>query len=147
MTVLQSSTDQARIVAAAREWIGTPYHHQASLKGVGCDCLGLVRGIWRQIYGAEPQAVPAYSPDWGEAGTVETLLNAGRAHFEEVPLETAEQGHVICFRVRATAIAKHLGILSGEGRMIHAQEGVGVVEVLYAGWWQRRAVAAFGFPD
>jgi cell wall-associated NlpC family hydrolase len=36
---------RSAIVAEARTWIGTPYRHQASLKGVGCDCLGLVRGV------------------------------------------------------------------------------------------------------
>jgi hypothetical protein len=35
------------IIAEARSWIGTPYAHQASVKGIGCDCLGLVRGVWR----------------------------------------------------------------------------------------------------
>ena len=49
---------RARTVAAARLWTGTPYHHQASLRGVGCDCLGLVRGVWRDLYGAEPETVP-----------------------------------------------------------------------------------------
>ena len=39
------------IVAETRDWIGTPYRHQASLKGVGCDCLGLVRGVWRNVIG------------------------------------------------------------------------------------------------
>jgi hypothetical protein len=39
------------IIAAARSWLGTPYAHQASLKGVGCDCLGLVRGVWREVQG------------------------------------------------------------------------------------------------
>src|SRR5215207_7343246 len=39
-------TTREQIVAAARGWIGTPYHHQASVKGVGCDCLGLIRGLW-----------------------------------------------------------------------------------------------------
>src|SRR5690606_4769974 len=43
------------IVAEALEWVGTPYRHQASLKGVACDCLGLVRGVWRSIYGLEPE--------------------------------------------------------------------------------------------
>lgn len=33
------------IVAAARQWLGTPYRHQASVRGVGCDCLGLIRGV------------------------------------------------------------------------------------------------------
>ena len=32
------------IVAAARTWIGTPYEHQASCRGAGTDCLGLLRG-------------------------------------------------------------------------------------------------------
>ena len=36
----------------AYSWIGTPYRHQASRKGVGCDCLGLVLGVWRELYGA-----------------------------------------------------------------------------------------------
>lgn len=33
------------IVAQARSWAGTPFHHQARVKGVGCDCLGLVVGV------------------------------------------------------------------------------------------------------
>ena len=40
---------RADIVAAARRWVGTPYVHQASLIHVGCDCLGLVRGVWRDV--------------------------------------------------------------------------------------------------
>ena len=43
------------IVEEARAWIGTPYRHQASLKGVGCDCLGLIRGVWRAVMGEEPE--------------------------------------------------------------------------------------------
>lgn len=49
------------IVAEARRWIGTPYRHQASLCGVGCDCLGLLRGVWRALIGPEPERIGAYS--------------------------------------------------------------------------------------
>lgn len=49
---------RVRVVEIARRWIGTPYHHQASLKGVGCDCLGLVRGVYRELCGAEPEPMP-----------------------------------------------------------------------------------------
>ena len=45
----------AAIVAEARSWIGTPYRHQTSVKGIGCDCLGLVRGVWRACLGREPE--------------------------------------------------------------------------------------------
>ena len=48
----------ACIVREARTWLGTPYLHQASVRGAGCDCLGLVRGVWRALYGREPEAVP-----------------------------------------------------------------------------------------
>ena len=66
------------VIAAARGWLGTPYHDQASVKGVGCDCLGLVRGVWRELYGAEPLPLPPYSRDWGETGTREPLAEAAR---------------------------------------------------------------------
>ncbi len=53
----------ARIVAAARGWIGTPYLHQASLKGVGCDCLGLLRGLYRESSMAtSPSGRPPTAP-------------------------------------------------------------------------------------
>jgi cell wall-associated NlpC family hydrolase len=58
---MSSPDPRAAIVAEARSWIGTPYRHQASLKGVGTDCLGLLRGVWRGVIGAEPEAVPPQS--------------------------------------------------------------------------------------
>ena len=67
---------RAAVIAAARVWIGTPYRHQASLKGVGCDCLGLIRGVWRGLYGGEPEEVPAYAEGWAEAGAGEILAQA-----------------------------------------------------------------------
>ncbi len=33
------------VAAEAMSWAGTPFAHQASLRGVGCDCGGLVRGV------------------------------------------------------------------------------------------------------
>ncbi len=65
-----------RIVSAARCWIGTPYRHQASLRGAGCDCLGLVRGVWREVIGPEPETVPAYTRDWSEPQGEEALQRA-----------------------------------------------------------------------
>jgi NlpC/P60 family putative phage cell wall peptidase len=55
------SADPFRVIAIARSWLGTPYHDQASLRGVGCDCLGLARGVWREVVGPEPFPIPPYS--------------------------------------------------------------------------------------
>jgi NlpC/P60 family putative phage cell wall peptidase len=50
------------VIAAARLWLGTPYVHQASVLGAGCDCLGLARGIWRDLHGPEPVTPPPLTP-------------------------------------------------------------------------------------
>jgi NlpC/P60 family putative phage cell wall peptidase len=135
------------IVAAARSWLGTPYHHQASLKGVGSDCLGLIRGVWRELHGPEPEAMPAYTRDWGDATGSETLIAAAGRHL--VRLDDAHRavaGDVLVFRMRDEGVAKHAGILTAPSRLVHAQEGLGVVEIEFGRWWRRRAVAAFSFP-
>lgn len=135
------------IVAAARDWIGTPYRHQAACKGAGCDCLGLVRGVWREIYGVEPESPPPYTPDWGEAGVVEHILDAARRNMTAIELAQAREGDVIVFRMRERRIAKHMAILTSEATMIHAQSNDRVREIAFAPFWRRHAVAAFQFPE
>jgi NlpC/P60 family putative phage cell wall peptidase len=135
------------IVATARLWIGTPYLHQASLKGVGCDCLGLVRGVWREIYGSEPFVAPPYSPDWAEAGGVETLADAARQYMRALSLADAAAGDLLLFRWREGAPAKHCSILTGTTTMVHAHDGASVSEVAVGRWWQRHKAFAFRFPD
>ncbi len=135
------------IVAAARGWIGTPYRHQASLRGIGCDCLGLVRGVWRELIGPEPETPPPYTPDWAEAQGCETLALAAGRHLLAIPLADAEPGDVLLFRWRDHLPAKHCAILSGPATLIHAHDGAAVAEVAFAPWWQRRIAFAFAFPD
>lgn len=134
------------VVEAARGWLGTPYVHQASVRGAGADCLGLVRGVWRELYGTEPEALPAYAPDWSEAAREERLWQAAARHLVERPLGTFEPGDVVLFRMRARGVAKHLGIVSGPEHFIHAYSGHGVVENALSAPWRRRIVARFSFP-
>lgn len=139
-----------RVVEEARLWLGTPYRHQASVRGLGADCLGLVRGVWRAVVGAEPEEPPPYAPDWAEAGGEETLLAAARRWLVEVPLNAVRAGDVMLFRMAAGCAVKHCAILSdlsgAEPRMIHAYWGRAVVESWMGSWWRRRLVAAFRFP-
>jgi len=137
------------IAAAARRWIGTPYIHQASRRGAGTDCLGLIRGVWRELYGQEPEDVPAYSMDWSEPQGEERLWDAARRHMSEKPLAALDQGDVVLFRMRTGSVAKHLGII-GESRenqsFIHAYSNYGVVESALSHPWRRRIAACFEFP-
>lgn len=136
------------VVAAARGWIGTPYRHQASRKGAGADCLGLVRGVWREICGPEPVAVPAYSMDWSEPQGEERLWRAAMTHLRAAPETSDQAGDVVLFRMRAGSVAKHLGIVSEPGvGFIHAYYRCGVVESPLSAPWRRRIVARFHFPE
>lgn len=138
---------RSHIVAEARSWIGTPYRHQASLKGVGCDCLGLVRGLWRALYGEEPERVPPYARDWAEVATREPLAEAGLRHLVPVDVARFAPGDVLLFRWRAGLVAKHAAIVASHETMIHAHDGAAVAEVALAPWWRRRIAYAFGFPN
>ena len=138
---------RAKIVSEARSWIGTPYRHQASLKGVGCDCLGLVRGVWRGVIGHEPERAPPYAPDWAEAGGVETLAHAAGRHLTSIPLDQFAPGDVLLFRWRDHLPAKHAAIVTNMDKMVHAHDGAAVAEVALAPWWRRRLAYAFRFPD
>ncbi|MDE2017339.1 MAG: C40 family peptidase [Hyphomicrobiales bacterium] len=136
---------RAEIAAAARGWIGTPYRHQASLRGVGCDCLGLVRGVWRECVGPEPERMAAYTADWAEAGGAETLRDAARRHLTPVALDAHGAGDVLLFRWRDRLPAKHAAIAVAPGRIVHAHDGAAVAEVALASWSKRLAFA-FSFP-
>jgi NlpC/P60 family putative phage cell wall peptidase len=138
------------VVVAARDWLGTPYVHQASCRGAGCDCLGLLRGVWRDIHGAEPEPVPAYTPDWSEPAREERLWAAALRHLTPVSPDMVAPGQVLLFRMRDGMVAKHLGLQAEIGTapsFIHAYSGHGVVESALTPPWARRIVARFAFPE
>lgn len=136
-----------QVVSVARTWIGTPYRHQASVKHIGADCLGLLRGVWREVLGEEPEPVPAYTANWAEALKQDTLLHAAQRHMPEIVVSSAQPGDVLLFRMGLGHPAKHCAIVSGDARIIHAYWGRAVCETRLVPWWQRRIVAAFSFPN
>ena len=139
-------TPHSPIVTAARGWIGTPYRHQASRKGVGCDCLGLARGVWRELVGPEPALPPPYSRDWGEVDHREVLVEGAAEFLIRRPYGDPRPGDLVIFRMKDRAIAKHIGILIGETRFVHALERIGVVEQALTDPWRRRIAFVFRFP-
>jgi NlpC/P60 family putative phage cell wall peptidase len=134
------------IVGAARAWLGTPYRHQASTLGAGCDCLGLIRGVWRAVYGGEPVAMPNYSADWREASQRNGLLESAEALMERAEGQP-RAGQLVLFRLQRALPPRHCGIMVAADRFIHAQEAIGVVEANMSESWHRRVAGSFAFPQ
>ena len=130
---------------AADARIGTPYRHQGSRRGIGCDCLGLVRGVWRELYGGEPETPAPYAPDWAERCGEERLLAAAGRYF--LPVDAMEAGDLMIFRWRAGYAAKHAGIFCGQGHFIHAYEQAAVIRSPLTPSWRRRIAGVFRFPE
>ena len=149
MTAEASRADE--IVARARGWIGTPYRHQASCRGAGTDCLGLLRGVWREVLGPEPEPVPSYTPDWSEPSRSEDMLAAAGRNLVPVDAAGAQPGDVLVLRMREGGVAKHVGFLArsalGHATLIHAYSGHGVVESALTPAWARRIAGVFRFPE
>ena len=154
------------ILTEARRWLGTPYHHQASFVGIGTDCIGLVRGVYRGLYDRDCAPLPPYSRDWAEATGHEHLIAGAGAYLTAIATTDARPGDVLVFRYRASSVAKHAAILARRQppqtardkatttasadtstlTLIHAMEGRAVAEVPFSPWWHRHVAAAFAFP-
>lgn len=145
----RACVESADIVAIARSWIGTPYRHQASRQYAGTDCLGLLRGVWRALYGSEPEVVPPYTQDWAEPQGDEVLMRAALRYLVPCEPRGLEAGRVLLFRMKRGGIAKHIGICGKAGAeptFIHAYSGHSVTESPLSAPWQRKIAAQFAFP-
>jgi len=119
--------------------------HQASVKGAGCDCLGLLRGVWRELRGEEPEAMPPYSPDWAEATGKETMYLALKRHLTEIAPRDIAPGDVALFRMTPRGPAKHCGIVAekdGTLTLIHARQNKRVSEEKFSALWRGKLAFA-----
>lgn len=109
----------ALVAAASRAWIGTPYATHQAVRGRGCDCVGLVRGVLRDLTGAEID-LPGWDAEW-HARPADPLIAAMRAHADPVSAHVLIPGHVVTWRRGDRA--RHVGIVAPGGGYIHAPTG------------------------
>jgi len=136
------STTRPQIVAAARGWLDTPFHHQARLKGVGVDCLGLVIGVARELALIDITGYP-------RVPNGKTLLPLARQHMTEIDRATMQPGDVVV--VSFDKEPQHFGVLGdyrhGGLSIIHAASDPGrVIETRLMFSQQMKFVAAFVLP-
>jgi hypothetical protein len=143
------------IVACARGWLGTRFHHQGRLKKSavhrgGVDCLGLLIGIAKELQLSHPggQRLSDFDeinyPHYPDTRRFrQRLAEALRA----IPVAAIEPGDVLLLRIDDNP--QHLAIVSdrktGHG-IIHAYAPArSVVEHDLNEWWQSRIESAFRY--
>lgn len=127
------------VVNEARTWIGTPFHHQARLKGHGVDCIGLVVGVAGAL-GLQHADRSDYSrlPD---GITLAAELNA-----QMFKVEKMQAGDVLLFAM--PKLPRHVAICSTNGRMVHATSLVDkCVEVTIDKTWLRALRGVYRFKE
>jgi cell wall-associated NlpC family hydrolase len=112
------------VAAEAREWLGTKFIWQASCKGVGCDCKGLLWGVARELGFPEAESLYAKVSDYSPTRPVPSaLLKEGMAAiFDPVSPDDIRAGDVLLLKIGRPAIhPAHIAIVTAEDRAIHAQ--------------------------
>jgi len=112
------------VVAEARGWIGTPFHHAARVKGAGVDCLMLLAEVYERAGIAPHIEPPFYVPDWHMHRDAERYMEGLLAYARAIdgpPLP----GDIALFRFGRTF--SHGAIVARWPRLIHAYWAIGVV--------------------
>lgn len=144
-------TTRKRVVECARSWVGTKFVHQASVKGQGADCAGLVRGVMVEAGAFPPdykRLLPrdllayARSPD----GSMKSVCDS---FFEQI--ETPQPGDIGLFKW--FKFPQHLGFfgdyLHGGLSLIQALGPTKPNRVIENGFdasWNSRLVAVYRIP-
>lgn len=149
-------TMEQRIIACARGWLGTRFHHQGRLKKTaghngGVDCLGLLTGIARELDLHDAHGVPLASldkTDYGHLPDGHALHEGLSRALIPVPLADIQPGCILLIALEE--VPRHLAIATdyppGTG-MIHAYaQARKVVEHTLDGWWRERVWACFRVP-
>jgi len=145
-----------RIVACARGWIGTRFHHQGRVKKTathkgGVDCLGVLVGVASELnlvgfdgllLTAADEINYSHYPDSVHLRT--RLL----ALLSPMAIDAIEPGDIVLLEVNNSP--QHLAIVSdigGKLGFIHAYAPAkAVVEHQIDSWWHERIEAAFRIP-
>ena len=136
---------QRKIVKATKKWLNTPYRHQASMLGAGCDCLGLLRGVWRELIGEEPIKMPPYKANWRDKENASALLEmADRFLIKTGSIPKA--GDIILFQMIKSMPPKHCAIMINDNCFIHSQEQIGVTKAHLTDPWQSHIHSIYQFP-
>jgi NlpC/P60 family putative phage cell wall peptidase len=138
------------IINDAKQWLGTPYKHQASMQNIGCDCIGLVYGVLKQNNLIPSEFNKEELRDYSRISKDFSLITKFRKYFKEIDLDSAKSGDIFVMRFRK--YPQHVGFLdfsrSNNDRkeiyIIHSYQAIGkVVSHNLNDKWRSRIMTCF----
>ena len=124
-------TTRDQVVAEAMSWLGTPFHHEARLKGVGVDCANLLIGVFAAVGMVEPIALEHYAHDWHLHQDDPKFMRYLLQHADPLPPgEPPLPGDIAMFRYGRQAA--HGAIVTAWPVVVHAWLEVGAVTLTEA---------------
>jgi NlpC/P60 family putative phage cell wall peptidase len=139
-------TTPDKLIACAKEWIGTPYVHQASVKGVGADCVGFLKGVALETGLITPELAALLPRDYSRQPSAGELRRLTSRHLRLVPFGSRAPGDVVLMRFAEEP--QHLGMLtqvSPVDYVIHCAQH-GVLAHRLDSVWRARIVRVYRFP-
>ncbi len=139
-----------KIIAEARDWLQTPYKHQAMVKHIGVDCVGFIVGVGLNT-GAltlTRQQIKAYG-GYGRLPNPKAMGSIMKKHLIEILPEEVIMGDIAWIQWRKN-LPMHLALV-GEFKdrltLIHAYSNVGrVVEHSFTEEWNNRIHSFWRYP-
>jgi NlpC/P60 family putative phage cell wall peptidase len=139
------TVSRTQVVECARSYSGTPWHHQARVKGLkgGVDCAGLIICVMRELELLDIEIPANYSahPD----GTLKPTCDR---YLRPIPVNDAMPGDVLVFAFDVEP--HHLGIVAQanlQATVIHSfAEARRVVENAIDPVWRPRIRGAYAIP-
>lgn len=129
---------RAEILVEAREWIGTPFHHQGRIKGVGVDCVGLIYGVGQKF-----GLIDSDYTEYGREPHKNTLEREAVLRVDWLGDIEPQPADILLMRFLREP--QHVAIFTGRN-IIHAYSGIGkVVEHILDDKWRKRVVGVYGF--
>jgi NlpC/P60 family putative phage cell wall peptidase len=143
-------TTRAQIVAEARSWINTRWMHQASVKGIGTDCIGLIGGVGvrLRIPEALQWAADQRCRNYGRNPDPQVLLAACDAYLDAIAVAAVDLGDVLLLRHEPDVQPRHFAIVSAVDPLyiVHAYaQARKVCENRVDDKWRARIVSAYRF--
>ena len=127
MTAEQEAKEREKLIAEAKEWLGTPYHTAGRIKGAGCDCGTFLLGVVENVGFVEHIDLPYYPEDIACHCAVPRYLMKIEEYCNRISIDERRTGDILVFRFKGAMVPHHAAYVVDDEFMIHSYTRQGVI--------------------